>query len=168
MPHAKVTESQRGRAKRLRQTMTRAETLLWQYLKAHHIDGLAFRRQVPIGRFIADFVCHAAKMIVEIDGVSHDFQMRQRNDQKRDQWFASQHYAVRRFTNEHVLRNLEGVIELIRDTASMRLGRLPPSLALPHKGGGNNDAPFDRVPMLRPGCSDVRSRGKAIRGGPRP
>jgi very-short-patch-repair endonuclease len=104
VPHASVTERQRGRAKQLRQTMTRAETLLWRYLKAHHIDGLAFRRQAPMGHFIADFVCHSAKIVVEIDGLSHDFQKRQRNDQKRDEWFASQRYVVLRFTNDQVMK----------------------------------------------------------------
>jgi very-short-patch-repair endonuclease len=138
VPHAKVSEGQRNRAKQLRQTMTRAETLLWRYLKAHHIDGIAFRRQVPMGRFIADFVSHAARVVVEVDGESHDFGTRQCADLKRNQWFASQRYAVLRFTNEQVLKNLEGVIESIRETASARLKQLPPSLTLPHKGGGNN------------------------------
>jgi very-short-patch-repair endonuclease len=146
VPHAKVSEGQRNRAKQLRQTMTRAETLLWRYLKAHHIDGIAFRRQVPMGRFIADFVSHAARVVVEVDGESHDFGTRQSHDfgtrqcadLKRNQWFASQRYAVLRFTNEQVLKNLEGVIESIRETASARLKQLPPSLTLPHKGGGNN------------------------------
>ena len=55
--------------------MTRAETLLWRYLKAHHVDGLAFRRQVPMRNFIADFVCHAARIVVEIDGDSHHFEI---------------------------------------------------------------------------------------------
>jgi very-short-patch-repair endonuclease len=138
MPHAKVSESQRSRAKQLRQSMTRAETLLWRYLKAHHIDGLAFRRQVPM-RHIPDFVSHGARIIIEIDGVSHDFESRQRQDRRRDEWFASQGYAVLRFANEEVLENLEGVIEVIRETALTRLKQLPPSLALPHKGGGNNN-----------------------------
>jgi len=137
VPHVEVSERQRARAKQLRQTMTRAETLLWRYLKAHHIDGLAFRRQAPIRQFIPDFVCHSARIIVEIDGPGHDFQSRQKSDWKRDRWFASQQYAVLRFTNEQVLKNLEGVVEVIRKTASARLKQIPPSLALPHKGGGN-------------------------------
>src|SRR5437899_3977384 len=106
MPHAVVSERQRGRAKQLRQTMTRAETLLWRYIKAHRIDGLGFRRQVPIGPYVADFVCHSACLIVELDGESHDFASRQQNDQVRDAWFQSQSYSVLRFTNEQVLANL--------------------------------------------------------------
>jgi very-short-patch-repair endonuclease len=138
MPHAEVKERQRGRAKQLRRTMTRAETLLWRYLKAHHIDSLAFRRQVPMQNYIADFVCHSARLVVEIDGESHDFQSRQQSDQRRDKWFASQQYSVLRFTNEQVLKNLEGVIEAIREAAAHGLKRIPPSLPLPHKGGGND------------------------------
>jgi very-short-patch-repair endonuclease len=136
--HAAVTKHQRGRAKQLRQRMTRAENLLWRYLKAHHVDGLAFRRQVPMRQFIPDFVCHAARIVIEVDGASHDFASRQRADRLRDRWFESQGYAVLRFMDEQVLRNLEGVIEVIRRAAATRLLPAPPSLALPHKGGGND------------------------------
>ena len=137
MPHAKVSERQRGRAKQLRQTMTRAETLLWRYIKAHRIGGLGFRRQVPIGPYVADFACHSARLIVELDGESHDFASRQQNDQARDAWFQSQDYAVLRFTNDEVLANLSGVVQVIRETADVHVRGLPPSLTLPHKGGGN-------------------------------
>jgi len=120
MPHVIVAKRQRARAKELRQAMTRAETLLWRYLKAHHIDDLGFRRQVPMQNYIADFVCHSARLVVEIDGESHDFASRQRRDQRRDAWFRSQGYTVLRFTNDDVLKNLEGVVEAIRAAASAR------------------------------------------------
>ena len=157
MPHAKVSEHHRGRAKQLRQRMTRAENLLWRYLKAHHIDDLAFRRQVPMRQFIADFVCHSARLIVELDGVSHDFESRRRADLRRDAWFKSQGYTVLRFTNDQVLKNLEGVIELIRQRAASQLEQLPPSLTLPHKGGGNSSA----------GSSSASFHPHARRGGAR-
>jgi very-short-patch-repair endonuclease len=137
MPHAAVSARQRNQAKSLRRTMTRAETLLWRYLKAHHIDGLGFRRQVPMRGYVADFACHVAKLIVELDGESHDFQSRQRQDNVRDAWFRSQGYVVLRFNNDDVMKNLTGVVEAIRDTASSRVRGTPPSLSLPHKGGGN-------------------------------
>jgi len=70
--------------------------------------------------YIADFVCHSAGLVVEIDGDSHDFALRQYREQKRDAWFASQGYIALRFTNEDVLRNLEGVVEAIRAAASAR------------------------------------------------
>src|SRR3954466_126086 len=118
MPHAVVSERQRSRAKQLRQTMTRAETLLWRYLKANRVDGLGFRRQTPIGNYIADFVCMSVKLVVELDGESHDFDERQRADQKRDVFFQSEGFQVLRFTNEQVMSNLEGVVETIRQAAS--------------------------------------------------
>ena len=140
MPHSQVDWRLRVRAKGLRRTMTRAETLLWRYLKAHHVDDLGFRRQVPIGAYIADFVCYAAHLVVEVDGESHDFGSRQAHDATRDAWFAAQGYAVLRFTNEQVMRSLMGVVEVIRQTAAQRLP-VPPSPTLPHKGGGNRERP---------------------------
>ncbi len=137
MPHAAVSKQHRGRAKALRQGMTRAKTLLWRYIKAHRIERLSFRRQVPIGNYVADFVCHSARPVVELDGESHDFESRRQMDQRRDAWFQSQGYAVLRFTNDQVLRELEGVVHVIRETACARRAQ-PPSLSLPHKGGGNS------------------------------
>src|SRR6266436_3810420 len=137
MPHAVVSEQQRSRARRLRSTMTRAETLLWRYIKAHRIDGLLFRRQVPMQKYTADFVYHSHCLIVELDGESHDFESRIVRDAERDAWFVSQGYAVLRFTNEEVLTNLSGVVEVVRNTARSRLNQTPLSLSLPHKGGGN-------------------------------
>jgi len=100
--------------------MTRAETLLWRYLKAHHVDGLGFRRQVPMRGYIADFVCHATRLIVELDGETHDFEARIRSDERRDAWFESQGYTVLRFRNHDVLKNLNGVVEAIRAAAAAR------------------------------------------------
>jgi very-short-patch-repair endonuclease len=140
MPHAVVSPRQRSRAKQLRQTMTRAETLLWRYLKANRIDGLSFRRQVPIRNYIVDFICMSAKTIVELDGESHDFEERQKADQSRDAFFVSEGFQVLRFTNEQVMSNLEGVVETIRQAAIDRLRDLPLSPALPHKGGGSREA----------------------------
>src|SRR6185295_17740756 len=90
MPHAAVSTRQRNRAKRLRRAMTRAETLLCRHLKADRIDGLGFRRQVPFRNYIADFACLSIKLIVELDGESHDFEERQKADQNRDTFFESE------------------------------------------------------------------------------
>ncbi|MDN4987671.1 endonuclease domain-containing protein [Bradyrhizobium arachidis] len=138
MPHAVVSERQRSRAKQLRRSMTRAETLLWSYLKANRIDGLGIRRQTPIGNYVADFVCSSSKLIIELDGESHDFEERQKADQRRDAFFTAEGFQVLRFTNELVMTNLEGVVQTIGQAASVGARGLPPSLTLPHKGGGNN------------------------------
>jgi very-short-patch-repair endonuclease len=106
--------------------MTRAETLLWRYLKAHRIDGLGFRRQVPILAYIADFVCFSARLVIELDGESHDFESQQQRDRTRDAWFEMQGFIVLRYTNEQVLTNLVGVVEHIRETAAVRTRGYPP------------------------------------------
>jgi very-short-patch-repair endonuclease len=135
MPHKDVGVRQRGRARQLRRGMTRAEQLLWRQLKAHRLDGAGFRRQAPMGSYVADFVCHARKIVVEVDGESHDFASRLDHDARRDAWFASRGYRVLRFTNDDVLKNLEGVVLTIGE--AIRSGA-PPSLSLPRKGGGDH------------------------------
>ncbi|MCC8980274.1 endonuclease domain-containing protein [Bradyrhizobium acaciae] len=134
MPHTQVSDIQRDRAKQLRRTMTRAETLLWRHLKADRLAGLNFRRQAPIGSYIADFIAHSCKLIVEVDGESHDFEERIRHDERRDAWLKSRGYRVLRFTNDDVLKDLEGVALSIAEAAEQAT---PLSLTLPRKGGGN-------------------------------
>ena len=137
MPHTPVDDVQRARAKNLRRTMTRAETLLWRYLKADRLAGLGFRRQSPMGNYIADFVAHSCKLVVEVDGESHDFEERIRHDDRRDRWLVSRGYRVLRFTNDDVMKNLEGVLLAIQQAAEQAA---PLSLTLPRKGGGNPSA----------------------------
>jgi len=149
MPHTQVTGAQRARAKQLRRTMTRAETVLCRHLKAHRLARLSFRRQTPIGNYIADFVAHSCKLIVEVDGESHDFEERHRHDERRDRWFASRGYHVLRFTNDDVFQNLEGVVSSILQAAEQAV---PPSLTLPRKGGGNGES----------GAADEISSGRAL------
>ncbi|MHC2466544.1 endonuclease domain-containing protein [Bradyrhizobium embrapense] len=144
MPHAVVSERQRNRAKQLRQAMTRAETLLWRHLKANRMDGVGFRRQTPIKNYVVDFVCFSANLIIELDGDSHDFEERQKADERRDAFFISEGFRVLRFTNEQVTSNLEGVVEAIREATRVGASGSPPSLTLPHKGGGNGNTDQDQ------------------------
>jgi very-short-patch-repair endonuclease len=99
--------------------------LLLRYLKAHHVDGLGFRRQVPMQSYIADFVCFSARLVTELDGESHDFESRQTRDRTRDAWFEAQGFTVLRYTNNDVLTNLTGVVAHIRETANARLAATP-------------------------------------------
>jgi very-short-patch-repair endonuclease len=126
MPHSAVSTQQRNRAKELRHRMTRAETLLWRYLKAGRLNGLSFRRQTPIGDYIVDFVSHAPRIVVEVDGETHDFAARIRHDQRRDAWLGSRGYVVLRFTNDEVMRGLEGVLLTISETARTHTRSPPP------------------------------------------
>ncbi|WP_316213871.1 endonuclease domain-containing protein [Bradyrhizobium sp. SZCCHNR2032] len=140
MPHAVVSERQRGQAKQLRRVMTRAETLLWRYIKANRIEGAGFRRQVPFRNYIADFACFSARLVIELDGESHEFAERQARDAGRDAFFVAEGFEVLRFTNEQVTSNLEGVVEVIRQTLAVRALGLPPSPPLPHKGRGSGES----------------------------
>ena len=120
----------RSRARALRQNMTEAERRVWQMLRLHQMTGHKFRRQVPIGRYIADFVCHEARLIVEIDGGQHDCLAPR--EAERSQFLHNEGYRILRFWNNEVLANLDGVHQTIAD----ELGRITPTQTLPHRGGG--------------------------------
>jgi very-short-patch-repair endonuclease len=103
----------RSQAKRLRRAMTPAERKLWHALKGHRFQDLHIRRQVPMGPYVADFICHAAKIVIEVDGAQHGFDQHARRDRARDAWFEAQGYRVLRFRNGDVLTKLENVLETI-------------------------------------------------------
>ena len=108
--HRPVAKFQRTRAKSLRSEMTDAERRLWSALRGHRLNGLSFRRQTPIGRFIVDFVCHDRHLIIEVDGGQH---AENKRDVERDRWLESKGYRILRFWNSDVLRNRNGVLEMI-------------------------------------------------------
>ena len=90
--------------------MTPAERKLWYALKAHRFNGLGFRRQVPLGRYILDFICHDRNLLVEVDGRQHFFSPRAARDSVRDRWLNTQGYRMVRIANNEVLNNLPGVL----------------------------------------------------------
>jgi very-short-patch-repair endonuclease len=104
-------------AKKLRRGQTDAESLLWKHLRTKQMEGVKFRRQEPIGRFIVDFVSFEKKVIVEVDGGQHS----EEADKEREQWLRSQGFKVLRFWNNEVLENTEGVLEVIRNNSSLTL-----------------------------------------------
>ena len=91
----------------MRREMTDAERKLWFLLRDRRFAGAKFRRQAPIGRYIADFVCLRRKLIVEADGGQH---VESSSDRARDKWLANEGYVVVRYSNSDVLRNPEGVM----------------------------------------------------------
>ena len=101
-------------ARRLRQKQTDAERLLWFRLRDRRLVGWKFKRQVPIDRFIVDFFCPDAKLILEIDGGQHD--ERRARDENRTASLESKGYLVLRFWNNDVIGNMEGVLEEILNT----------------------------------------------------
>ena len=104
-------------AKHLRKNMTHAETILWMHLKKG-INGLKFRRQHPIGLYIADFFCHKAKLIIEVDGSIHSKPEIKKADEARQKALESWGYTIIRFTNEQVMKNAEEVIHIIVEKIS--------------------------------------------------
>jgi len=110
-------------ARLLRKKMTHPEKLLWEKLKHKQINGLRFRRQHPIDFFIADFYCHAAKLVVEIDGEIHEG----KKDYDDGRLAGMEKYLIRviRFTNKEVENNIEQVINLIEDETRSRIQSPP-------------------------------------------
>jgi adenine-specific DNA-methyltransferase len=91
--------------------MTDAERAIWQMFRSRQIEHLKFRRQVPIGRYVVDFICHESRLIVEIDGGQHDSMAS--TETARTEVLQAQGYRVLRFWNNDVLANIEGVHALI-------------------------------------------------------
>jgi very-short-patch-repair endonuclease len=108
-----LSSGQLSAARRMRRELTPAERKLWHALRAHRFQDLHIRRQVPMGRYIADFICHANRVVIEVDGEQHGFDREATRDRVRDAWFASQGYRVLRFANGEVLRELESVLDTI-------------------------------------------------------
>jgi very-short-patch-repair endonuclease len=100
--------------KELRQSATNAEKILWEHLRDRKLNGLKFRRQHPIDKFIADFYCHEKKFVVEIDGSVHDDIMNAQYDKARTYELAGSGIKVIRFRNNEVEKNIEFVLERIR------------------------------------------------------
>ncbi|WP_421760522.1 endonuclease domain-containing protein [Devosia sp.] len=107
----KVVEAKtRSFAKRLRSAATPHEELLWHLLRDRRLVGYKFRRQVPVGPYIADFACHSARLIIELDGSQHAESLR---DEKRDAVLRAHGYRILRLWNNDLTKNRNGVLEAI-------------------------------------------------------
>ncbi|WP_029057388.1 endonuclease domain-containing protein [Stappia stellulata] len=118
MPHRDVSRSLRANARSLRKTMTPAEKKLWAVLRGHRLDGIAFRRQMPIAGYIVDFAAPSHKLIVELDGSQHGEAAGLDADRLRDARLAELGWTVLRFWNRDVLDELDGVCRKILDTCA--------------------------------------------------
>ncbi|MFN8516048.1 MAG: DUF559 domain-containing protein [Thermomicrobiales bacterium] len=103
-------------ARELRTRQTPMERRLWEQLRTGRLDGLGFRPQQPIGPYIVDFYCSAAKLVIEVDGGIHEEQVEY--DRERDIYLAAHGLCVLRFANEAVLRDLESVLAAIRSVTA--------------------------------------------------
>jgi len=100
-------------ARGLRKRMTSQEVKLWVHLRSWRKRGFHFRRQAPRDGYIVDFVFLKQRLIVEVDGGQHNFDLHARRDAERDRNFTEQGFRVLRFWNNEIDRNLEGVLTLI-------------------------------------------------------
>ena len=117
-------------ARAMRRRSTDAERKMWQALRSLRADGIKFRRQHPIGRYILDFVALEQKLVVEVDGGQHDRDPAKTTDRKRTQWLQSKGYRVVRFWDNDVLTNIDGVAAAVRQL-------------LPHSSHPHLTSPFE-------------------------
>ena len=132
-----------ARARSLRKDLTEAERALWGRLRGRQLNGHKFRRQQPVGAFIADFVCLERKLVVELDGGQHAEQAAR--DAERTARLESYGFHVLRFWNHDVLRDIQVVMEAIRNAL---LNAPPHPHPLPRRGEGE---PREGVPRRREG-----------------
>ncbi|MBD0414362.1 endonuclease domain-containing protein [Oryzicola mucosus] len=139
MPRTRVSFEMRQKARALRHISTKAESLLWNELRDLKPLGIKFRRQSPIGPYIADFACLAARLIVEVDGDAHETERGKRHDANRDAYLHSLGFTVLRVDEPDVIANAWHVAQTVKDRAEHLLG--DPTRPLrghpPLKGEGN-------------------------------
>ena len=111
-------------ARHLRAAMTDAERVLLARLRKKSTWGLRIRRQVPLGPFIADFACHAARLVIEVDGAQHAEPGGLSHDAKRTVWLEQQGYCVIRFWNADVLRDPDAAAEAVGLAIKQRMREL--------------------------------------------
>ena len=129
-----TTLSARRNAPTLRREMTDSERRLWSRLRGEQL-GVKFRRQHPLGGYIADFACLSPRLIVELDGLQHAGQ--KTYDEKRDAWFKAQGFAVLRFATDAPFTNMDGVLVSILDHLHSLAGEAP-TPTLPRRGREEN------------------------------
>jgi very-short-patch-repair endonuclease len=128
-PTWKVSTKLRSNARALRKNSTDAERVLWSELRDHRLNGASFRRQVPIDNYIADFICHAARLIIELDGGQHFSDQSEAADAARSAVIEAKGFQVLRFGNHDVMTNRAGELETIAAAVAARA----PTLTLPRE-----------------------------------
>ena len=138
MPHSKIEPRIRAYARQNRLAATAGEKEMWNYLRSFRPYGARFRRQAPIGNYIADFAWLSARIVVEVDGATHAGVDALARDRRKDAFLESQGFRVFRISgNDLVANSPRGFCEL--DSAiRARLDAPPPTP--PHKGEGSSPA----------------------------
>jgi very-short-patch-repair endonuclease len=139
MPHTAIAKRTREGAQRMRRAPTDAERCMWRILRALKPLGMHFRRQAPIGAYVADFAWYDGKLVIEIDGSQHA-ERQYAYDAQRTAWLESQGYRVLRFWNIDVLKTPHSVGEAIL-AAHTEMKTPPPTP--PHEGEGSTAVQAD-------------------------
>lgn len=134
---------------------TKAEVILWECLRDRRLTGFKFRRQHPIGRYVADFYCHEARLIIEVDGEIHVQSEQREYDRVRQAELEAQGLKVLRFKNDRVLFETEQVLKEIANNLPSPAGR---------GAGGEGSAPWGEASAARGEGSAARGEGSAPRG----
>ncbi|WP_165816221.1 endonuclease domain-containing protein [Kumtagia ephedrae] len=136
-------------AKRLRKTLTGPEAKLWANLKNIRTVDTHFRKQVPIGPYVADFACLRGRLVIEVDGFQHAFDSKRRRDDRRTAFLEAQGFRVLRFWNEEVLKEMGAVLNTIY--AHLHGGVNAPAFSMSRRrtGGGVPSSPsMGEVPSV--------------------
>ena len=133
-----ISDFKRKTAKALRANTTAAEDILWRHLRRLELTGSHFRRQVPIGPYVADFACLKQRLIIEVDGSQHGSDEGLHRDEARTRWLNSEGYRVMRFWNNDVMNKTEAVMEAIHDATAVTPPRLPVAGDPPPQGEGGS------------------------------
>jgi very-short-patch-repair endonuclease len=118
MPFTKIPGYIFDLCRRLRRKQTKAEELLWECLRRKRLNGLKFRRQHPLGRYIADFYCPEARLVIELDGNVHGLKDQREYDEVRREIMEVHRIRVLRIENEEIERNIGNVLRRIADLTS--------------------------------------------------
>ena len=124
MSSPRIPQKLLQRARDLRRDMTFPEKLLWGRLKGRQVLGLKFRKQHPIEPFIVVFYCAERRLVIEVDGASHDDPD---YDEWRTGWLENAGYRVVRYTNDDVIENVDAVVEYICEIVRGLKRQMPPS-----------------------------------------
>jgi very-short-patch-repair endonuclease len=147
-----IDRFRRASARRLRANVTETEILLWKRLRSIETAGTHFRRQVPIGPYVADFVCMAARLVIELDGSQHNIDAHRAKDERRTRWLESEGYRVIRFWNNDLTSNIDGVLETVYAALyGSRDAELEPLKHRRHRRRAPPPPPLARPPPPPPG-----------------
>jgi very-short-patch-repair endonuclease len=149
------------RARELRINPTDTERKLWHHIRDKQLENYRFRRQRPIGKYIVDFICLEANLVIELDGGQHAEQ--QQYDDARTKYLTAQGLHVLRYWNNDVMQNIEGVLQDIRAALMLRVSLSTPSQPS-HREGKELIVPIEGSVAIPQSTPSPAPRGKAGMG----